>query len=57
MNKKIKNQTDSNLRYHQSSKSFSISEMTDFRSIKAALFNLNSYEPEPLFIRGQYFYV
>jgi hypothetical protein len=57
MNSKIKNQTDGNLRKNQNYKAFSISDMTDLRSIKAAIFALNSFEPEPLFIKGQYIYV
>jgi hypothetical protein len=56
MTNKFKNQTNGNLRKNQCAKAFPISEMMDFRSIKEALFALNSYEPEPLFINGQYLY-
>jgi len=57
MTNNIKNQTDRNRRKSQISKAFTISEMMDLRSIQSALFHLNSCEPEPLFIRGQYLYL
>jgi hypothetical protein len=31
--------------------------MVDLRSLKAAIIALNSFEPEPLFINGQFLYV
>ena len=57
MYKKINHQTNRNLWKNQDSKAFSISEMMDLRSIQAAIFALNSFEPEPLYINGQYLYV
>ena len=57
MTNKIKNQTDRNLQRNQNRKSFSIPEMIDFRSLKAAFIALNSYEPDPLYLNGQYLYV
>ena len=57
MYKKIKHQTNRNLWKNQDSKAFSISELMDLRSIQATIFALNSFEPEPLFINGQYLYV
>ena len=57
MTNKTKNQTDRNLQKNSSRKAFSIPEMMDFRSLKAAFIALNSFEPEPLFINGKYLYV
>jgi len=57
MTNKIKNQKGRNLQKNQSGKSFSIPEVMDFRSLKAAFIALNSYEPEPLFYNGKYLYV
>jgi len=57
MTNKIKNQTNRNLQKNQSRKAFSITEMMDFRSLKAAFIALNSFEPEPLYINGHYLYV
>ena len=57
MANKTKIQTDRNLRKNKSRKTFSIPEMTGLRSLQAAFFNLNCYEPEPLFIKGRYLYV
>ena len=54
---KIKNQTDRNLQKNQDRKAFSIPKMMDLRSFQAAIFALNSLEPEPLFINGQYLYL
>ena len=57
MTNKFKKQTDRNLQRNQNRKSFPISEMMDFRSLKAAFIALNSYEPDPLFANGRYLYV
>ena len=57
MTNKTKNQTGRDLQKNSSRKSFSIPEIMDFRSLKAAFIALNSIEPEPLFIKGQYWYV
>jgi hypothetical protein len=57
MTNKIKNQKGRNLQKNQSGKSFSIPEVMDFRSLKAAFIALNSIEPEPLFYNGKYLYV
>ena len=57
MTNKINKRTDKYLWKNQGRKAFSIPEMMDFRSLKASLFALNSYEPEPLYINGQYLYV
>ena len=57
MTNKIKNQTDRNLQQNQNRNSFSIPEMMNFRSLKAAFIALNSYEPEPLFVNGRYLYL
>jgi hypothetical protein len=57
MTNKFKNQTGKNQPKNQATKSFSISEFSDLRSWKSALINLYHYEPEPLFIKGQYLYV
>ena len=57
MANKTKIQTDRNLRKNKSRKIFSIPEMTGLRSLQAAFLNLNSYEPEALFIKGRYLYV
>ena len=57
MTNKIKNQTNRNLQKNQSRKAFSITEMMDFRSLKAAFIALNSFESEPLYINGHYLYV
>jgi hypothetical protein len=57
MTNKTKNQTETYLRKNQGTKAFSISGMMDLRGIKAAIIALNSFEPEPLFIKGHYWYV
>ena len=57
MTNKINKRTDKYLWKNHGRKAFSIPEMMDFRSLKAALFALNSYEPEPLYINGQYLYL
>jgi hypothetical protein len=57
MTSKTKNQTEKYLHKNQGTKAFSITEMMDLRSFQTAIFALNSYEPEPLFIKGQYLYV
>jgi len=57
MTNKIKNKTDKNLWKNQSRKSFSIPDIMDFRSLRAAFIALNSFEPEPVYINGKYLYV
>ena len=57
MTNKLKKQTDCNLQENQNRKSFPIPGMIDFRGLKAAFVALNSYEPDPLFINGQYLYL
>ena len=57
MTNKNKNQTNRNLQKNQSRNSFFLNEMMDLRSIQAAIFAWNCYEPEPLYINGQYLYL
>ena len=57
MTTKINNQTDKNLLKKQYRKVFSIPEIIDLRSIQAAIFAWNCYEPESLYINGQYLYL
>jgi len=57
MTNKINKRTDKYLWKNHGRKAFSIPEMMDFRNLKAAFFALNSYEPEPLYINGQYLYL
>ena len=57
MTNKNNNRTDKNLLKKQYRKVFSIPEIIDFRSLKATFIALSSYEPEPLYVNGQYLYV
>jgi hypothetical protein len=60
MTNKIKNQNGKNLPKNQGSKAFSISDISDVMDLcswKSALINLYNYEPEPLFINGQFLYI
>ena len=50
---KTKNQMNRYLRNYQDTSAFSLSQLKELRSI----FAFDSFEPEPLFINGQYLYV